>query len=109
MTTWKFSDGSILKSGGKVTGAGKAAAEMRGRFGDPDDRVGIFPEPMRGVPMDRASDYMLDVFALEVAWATRTKVVTTYERDEDDLPKELRERWRAFREGQMNAPFGRIY
>ncbi len=96
MTTWRFDDGSVLRSGGRVTGKGPAAAALRSRIADRRP-VYVLPLPSTPVTLAVDSDYLLDCLAVEVRFATMTKFASAYERDENDAPPELRPRLRAAR------------
>ena len=95
VTTWRFDDGSVLRSGGRVTGKGPAAAALRSRIAD--QRPALSSAPSTPVTLAVDSIYLLDCLAVEVRFATMTKFATAYERDEDDAPPELRPRLRAAR------------
>ena len=72
MTTWRFDDGSVLRSGGRVTGKGPAAAALRSRIAD-ERPVYVLPLPSTPVTLIVDSDYLLDCLAVEVQFATMTK------------------------------------
>ncbi len=108
MAIWRFDDGSVLRSGGHVTGKGPAAAALRARIAE-NRPVYVLPLPSAPVTLAVDSDYLLDCLAVEVRFATQTKFASVYERDEDDAPAELRPRLRAARIARDRTPFGTVH
>ena len=108
VATWRFDDGSVLRSGGRVTGKGPAAAVLRSRIAARSP-VHAFALPSAPVTLVLDSDYLLDCLAVEVRFATMTKFATAYERDENDAPPELRPRLRAARLARDGTPFEKIH
>jgi hypothetical protein len=109
MAEWKFADGTVLSSGGHVTGSLRAAIELRARMADPEYRVPIFPPPMHGVPLTTSSDFLLDGMAREVSGATRIGHETEYDSDYEDAPPNIRNAVIRFRELQLQEPYGKVY
>jgi hypothetical protein len=108
MPTWTFSDGTILNSGGRVTGSSEFAAELRAAV---RERVGVhvFPHPSEDVPLDPGSNYLLDIFARSRARSGHVRMSTEYEADVEDAPPALVTKIREQREAMRRAPYGRVY
>jgi hypothetical protein len=92
MAEWTFSDGSELRSGGKVSGDGPVAMALRSALTAPEHMVHALPPPAVPERVIRSSDFLLDLLAREIARVLRRGVSTEYEPDFDDAPSELRER-----------------
>jgi len=108
VTTWTFSDGTELETGGTVSGTGKVAAALREAIREKSG-VHVFPPPDAPVPLVASNDFMLDVLAHEVGRRLRKGVFTDYVRDLDDAPPALQKRIREKRDALHRAPFGRVY
>jgi hypothetical protein len=91
MAIWTFEDGSVVRSGGRVTGRGRAAVTLRRRIAERSP-VHALPLPSAPVALDVSSDFLLDCLCSEVRFATMTKFATEYERRDDDAPPALHER-----------------
>jgi hypothetical protein len=109
MAEWHFSDGSVLSSGGKVSGNGPAAVELRRALNSPWYRVQALPHPMDDSPLDPNSDFLLDVLADQVARDTRTTATTEYEFDYDDAPPELAKKLHETRRLSQWALYGLVH
>jgi hypothetical protein len=62
MTSWRFSDGTIVHLGGEVEGSSLFAQELRRELEQPDLEVQIWPHPNPGVPLDRNDLALLDTW-----------------------------------------------
>lgn len=111
MTTWTFGDGTVLSSGGKVEGSKAAAVMLREGLveGAARARVQVLPAPSDPITVDESSDYLLHLFAIDVARRARTGVATEYELDDEDAPAFLRGRLRAAREARSDTPIGTVH
>jgi hypothetical protein len=107
VAVWTFDDGSVLRSGGRVTGKGPAAAVLRSRIAErrPVHALALPSEP---VALDVRSDFLLDCLASEVRFATQTKFATAYERDEDDAPPAIRAKLAQARKARDETPYRTI-
>jgi hypothetical protein len=108
VTTWRFEDGSVLRSGGRVTGKGPAAVALRRRIAERSP-VYVFALPSEPVALVPDSDLLLDCLASEVRFSTHTKFTTAYVRDDLDAPAELRERLALARKSRDLTPFGTVH
>ncbi|HEX4446547.1 MAG TPA: hypothetical protein VH044_07425 [Polyangiaceae bacterium] len=90
MAVWTFEDGTVLRSGGRVTGRGRAAVSLRRRIAERSP-VHALALPAVPVALDVSSDFLLDCLCSEVRFATMTKFATAYERNVDDAPPAVRE------------------
>lgn len=91
MATWTFADGSELETGGLVRGQGEAARLLRmDLFENGPPRVQVGPRPMKPIPLDVRSNYMLDLLARDVAASCRQKVRSDYEPTDADMPAAVR-------------------
>jgi hypothetical protein len=109
MATWNFSDGTRLKSGGAVLGKSAFADALREAI-RLKAGVHVFPIPAPPpTPLDPSSNYLLDLFARQMADRANLTVKTAYERDVDDAPAQLREEILAFRRAMDKEPYGRVY
>jgi len=96
MAQWVFSDGTLLESGGKVSGGSALADALRqdiqeARAGD-HVLVPIAPEPGGGLPLDPDQDFYLNALAYRHHVVDGQLITfTTDYREGDDVPKEARE------------------
>ncbi len=108
MATWTFTDGTTLRSGGRVTGKGPAAVALRRRIAARSP-VHVFPLPSAPVALEVSSDFLLDCLCSEVRFQTMTKFETEYERDDEDAPEGLRPLLRQARIDRGKTPSGGVH
>lgn len=112
MAEWRFSDGTVLRSGGVVEGSSALAKDLSDtieavRAGE-EWYVPVAPPPGGGWPLDPASDFTLNALAMQEAlrpFRQMSAPVTDYV-EGDDVPDEVREMRRAAVEDHVP---GRIY
>ncbi len=107
MATWKFSDGVELSSGGSLRGGPARSRDalhdrMRGA------RVRATPMPSSPVPLDASNDFLLNLFAHQVAHELGLGLDTEYEPSIEDAPPEIAAAIRALT-GPDSAPFGAVH
>jgi hypothetical protein len=91
VATWTFADGSELETGGLVRGKGEAARLLRmDLFENGPPVVQVGPIPMKPIPLDVRSNYMLDLLARDVAACSHQKVRSDYEPSDEDVPEAVR-------------------
>jgi hypothetical protein len=108
MATWTFSDGTVLHSGGRVSGAGQVAEMLRDRV-DARWAVYVLPHPSEPIPVDPNSDYLLDALAFAIATAHHVEVDGDYERSDEDAPAHLRKALAQARFTSKHRAYGSVY
>ncbi len=108
MTTWKIGGTATLHSGGRVSGSGRIATELR-RIVDGKPDVQALPVPMSKTPWAPASDYVLDCFAHHVACELGVPCDTDYVPDEADAPPDLRRRLEEWRRNANEVFVGTVH
>jgi hypothetical protein len=108
MSEWKFSDGTVLKTGGEVIGKTPFAEKLRDALAN-NRGVRLYPQPMELTPLDQSNDCMLSIFATDFCRNRGITISSEYEPSEEDLPTKLRDELREFATWQSKQPLGTIY
>jgi hypothetical protein len=89
MPTWKVGDATI-ESGGKVTGTGVNADDIRRAL--ESGAASFYPEaPPGSYPVDPKNDWTLHRYLLEYAAYNRVEMTTDYVPKDEDIPPKVAE------------------
>jgi len=86
---WTFTDGSVIETGGRVTGTAKAAFEMRAELDTPPVFVEVGPAPDGRVELDPHNDFLIDSFVRGIASWLKQSFETDYVRNLEDAPEDV--------------------
>jgi hypothetical protein len=89
MATWKVGDATI-ESGGKVTGKGINADDIR-RALESGAATFYLEAPPSAYPVDAKNDWMLHRYLLEYTAYCRVEMTTDYVPRDEDIPPEVAE------------------
>lgn len=87
---WVFSDGTRLRIGGVVEGAGPFADLIRVLLSAEKQTRRVYVQGPASVPLDPNNPWLLDLWARNLARSRGLRVTSDYQPDEADIPPEVR-------------------
>ena len=109
MAIWTFGDGTILKSGGNVVGKTSLAKALRRIIREGTAEVHVTPLPSAPVPLDPTEDFLLDLFASEIARQKRLSLTIEPPEYGPPIPENLRARIETATRNTILEPYGTVH
>jgi hypothetical protein len=90
MASWHLADGTVVTSGGNITGDSDVASRMRAVLEDGEAFVAVVAQPC-AVAVDPNNDWLLDMFVRDRARRYEQTVTSDYTPRDEDIPPNVRD------------------